>query len=364
MHQLEANNRPTGEYADAKTRPVSPALQRFACARAKEIEQIHSNVAVQVSTNAIETVDQAQMRTAVLSYGQKVTENPAYPSVVVQLRKFEFAARKASTDVQVREVALDDSQRMHRVLRTAQILLAPPIRELALLEATDLAASDIKELRAIQDVSARRVALSTVVESGLTQPLYQSEFARQAPDLVKLATQAYKATRADWGLTYEVNTNLSNLVGSEMSLTKDETAALARRMIATIRATEVTQYRKQALAASHQAALWHPHYRTEFAHNAPDLVATAEVADRAEDFRSPVGSTTIQMDENSIEKSPLLLVSKAEQVHQNDQAAAAVHRPFFRTSRQGVDHFRCLRLVGCTKRCRTSRPGPTPAARY
>ena len=327
MHQLEADSRPTDEYADAKTRPVSPALQRFADARAKDVEQSHGNEAVQVTANPIEKADQAQMRTAVPSYGRKLTANSFYPSVEVQLRKFELSTRKAGTNVQIGQVALDDSQRMHRVLGTAQILMANPNRELALVDATNLAASDIKQVRAIQDVSERRLALSAVIESGLAQPFYHSEFARQAPDLVELATQAHRATRADWGLTYEVISNLGDLVGAELSLTKDEIAALARRTIATIRAIEVPLYREQALAASHQAALWHPQYRTEFAHNAPDLVATAEVAYRAEDSRTLVGSKTLHMDENFIEQSPLLLVSKAEPAHQNDQAAAAVDTP-------------------------------------
>ncbi|WP_208281627.1 LPD7 domain-containing protein [Massilia oculi] len=327
MHQFEAGSQPAGEYADAKTRPVSPALQRFADARAKEVEQIRGIVAVQVSANRIDKVDQAQMRTAVRSYGQKLTANSSYSSVNVQLRKFELATRKPGTDIQTGEVALDDSQRMHRVLGTAQILTANPNRELALVDATNLVANDIKEVRAIQDVSARRLALSAVIESGLAQPFYHSEFARQAPELVEQATQAHRATRADWGLTYEVISNLSNLVGSEMSLTKDQTAALARRTIATIRAIEVPRYREQALAASHQAALWHPHYRTEFAHNAPDLVGMAELAYRTDDSTTIAGSKKRLMDENSIEQSPLLLVTKAQTVHQNDQAASAVHRP-------------------------------------
>ncbi|MDY0977699.1 LPD7 domain-containing protein [Massilia sp. CFBP9012] len=327
MHQFEGDSQPTGEYADAKTRPVSPALQRFADARAKDLEQIHGTVAVQVSANRIDKVDQMQMRTAVGSYGQKLTVNSTYSFVDVQLRKFELATRRASTGVQTGEVALDDSQRMHRVLGTAQILMANPNRELALVDVTNLVANDIKEVRAIQEVSARCLALSAMIESGLAQPLYHSEFARQAPELVEPATQAHKATRADWGLTYEVISNLSNLVGSEMSLTKDETAALARRTIATIRAIEVPRYRDQALAASHQAALWHPQYRTEFAHNAPDLVALAEVAYRTDDSAPPAGSKKLHMDENSIEQSPLLLVTKAQTVHQNDQAASAVHRP-------------------------------------
>lgn len=327
MHQFEAGSQPTGGYVDAKTRPVSPALQRFSDARAKDVEQIHGNLAVQVSADRIDKVDQVQIRTAVRSYGQKLKADSTYPSVDVKLRKFDLATRKAGTDVQPGEVALDDSQRMHRVLGTAQILMANPNRELALVDATTLVANDIKEVRAIQDVSARRLALSAVIESGLVQPFYHSEFARQAPELFEPATQAHRATRADWGLTYEVISNLSDLVGSEMSLTKDETAALARRTIATIRAIEVPRYREQALAASHQAALWHPQYRTEFTHNAPDLVAMAEVAYRTEESRTPVGSKMLHMDENSIEQSPLLLVTKAQQVHQNDQATSAVHRP-------------------------------------
>ena len=327
MHHLDAGSRSTGEYSDAKKRPVSPSLQRFADARGKDLEQNHGNVAVHVLASPIETVDQAHMRTAVLSYGQIVTGDSAYPSVVVQLRKFQLATRKAGPDIEAGEVALDDSQRMHRVLGTAQILLGKPMRQLTLIDAADLVASDVKELRAIQDESARRLALSAMMDSGLAQPLYHAEFARQASDLVELAAQAYKTTKADWGLTYEALSNLSNLVDSEMPLTKDETAELARRTIATVRAIEFPQYREQVLAASHQAALWHPQYRTEFAHNAPDLVAIAEVAYRAEASRTPVGSKTLQVEENSIEQSPLLVVTKAQPVHQNDQAAAAVHGP-------------------------------------
>lgn len=327
IHQLEADSRPTGQYANANTRPVSLALRRFADARAKDFERNHSIAGVQASADPLSTEDKARMSAVVQSYGQNVTKYSANPSVVVQLRKYDLATRKAGQNVEAGEVNPDDNQRMHRVLGTAKILMVAQISELTLADAAELAASDIKEVRAIQDASDRRLALSAMIESGLAQPLYHTEFAKQAPDLIEPATQAYRSNKADWGLAHEAIGSLSNFVGCEISLTKDETTALARRMIATIRAIEDAQYREQVLAASHQAALWHPHYRAEFANNAPDLVASAQVAYSAEESRPPAGLKILQADENSIEQSPLLLVSKAHSVHQNDQAAVAMHGP-------------------------------------
>jgi len=323
MHQLEADRRPRGEYADAKTRPVSPALQRFAKSRPKDPEKIRSSVAVRVSANSMAIAGPAQMGTGASSYGQKITENSAYKSVVVQLGNFELATRKAGTEIQAGEITMDDNERMRGVIGTAQILVATPNSKLALADATKLAACDIKDVRAMQNMSKRRLALSAVIDGGLAQPLYHSEFARQAPDLVRLATVAHKAKEADRSLAYEVMSNLSNLVGSEMSLTKNATATLARRTIAAIRAIEVPQYREQLLAISHQVGLWYPQYRTDFAHNAPDLVATADVAYRAEESRTQAGSKSLRMDENSIEQSPLLLVTKDHPVRHNDQAESA-----------------------------------------
>jgi hypothetical protein len=334
LHQLESDNRPIGEYADAKTQPVSPALQRLVDTRGKGPERGRGTVVTGDAASLAEMVNQGQMNTAVPSYGQKATDYPAYAAVVVQLRKLDLAAGKAGPDVRAGGVALDDNQRMHRVLGTAQILMGLPIRELAHVDAADLAASDIREVRAIEEVSARRLALNAMIESGLAQPLYHSEFAKQAPDLVEPAAQAYKAAKADWGLAHEAISNLSYLIDSGMSLTKDETAALARRTIATIRAIEVAQYREQALAVSHQAGLWYPQYRTEFAHNAPELVASAEMAYRVEEFRTTSGPQTVHMDENSIEQSPLVLLAKAQPVHHDDQTTAEPSSPSEDISKQ------------------------------
>ncbi|WP_334666820.1 hypothetical protein, partial [Streptomyces cyaneofuscatus] len=165
---------------------------------------------IQTGANPIEVVDQAQMGTANLSFGQNAAGYQSYGPVVVQLRKFDMETSTPDLHVRAGVAASDDSERLRRVRGTAQILMAEPNLEPSPRDAADLAASDIKEVRAIEDAVARRLALSAVMESGYAQPRYHSEFARQAPDLVESATQAHRAVKADWGLAYEANNALSD----------------------------------------------------------------------------------------------------------------------------------------------------------
>lgn len=324
MHQLEADSMPASAYAGRRALPVSPALQRFADARAHGAGRNRGSVDIQTGANPIEVVDQAQMGTANLSFGQNAAGYQSYGPVVVQLRKFDMETSTPDLHVRAGVAASDDSERLRRVRGTAQILMAEPNLEPSPRDAADLAASDIKEVRAIEDAVARRLALSAVMESGYAQPRYHSEFARQAPDLVESATQAHRAVKADWGLAYEANNALSDFVDSPMPSAKGQTTALARRTIAAIRAIEISQYRDEVLILSHQAGLLHSQYRTEFAHYAPDLVAAAEVAYIAQGSHINAVWKAHQTDENSIEQSPVLLVGKTQPINLRGQATREV----------------------------------------
>lgn len=312
MHKLEADTLPTIAHADSKAQPVSPALQRFANARQKDLERNYDNVDMQAAAKTTERAGQAHMSVASPSYGRNATDYPSYASVVVQLRKFDLNTGKTGPDSQKGETILDDDQRLHRVLRTAQILMAAPIRELAPGDAADLAASDIREVRAIEGVTARRLALSAIIESGLAQPHYRSAFAREAPDLVELAREAHRSAKADRGLAYEVISTLSHFMDSQLPMTKEEISVLARRTTELIRAIEILQYREEALAISHQAGLLHSSYQAEFANYAPDLTAAAEVAYKAQASETTTAREGRYTDQNSIERSPVLLVRNAE----------------------------------------------------
>lgn len=318
MHKLEADGLQATARAGVKTQPVSPALQRFANARQKDLERDYGNVHMRVAGKPTELSDQAQI-VANPSYGPGATDYPSYASVVVQLRNFDLSNGKAGQAVQPGEVTLDDNQRTQRVLRTTQILTAASIGELAPGGAAELVAGDIKEVRAIEGALARHLALSAMHESGLSQPRYRSEFARQAPDLVEAAKQAHRGAKADQGMAYEVISTLSNFMDSQVPLTDAETIVLARRTTMLIRAIEIPQYREEALAISHQAGLLHSLYRAAFANNAPELVTTAEVAYMAQESKTTTAGGSLYTDENSIEKSPVLPVRSAESFnHGND----------------------------------------------
>lgn len=323
LQQLEADRQLTSAYLVANARPVSPAFQHFADALAEHGIRERNHAVVQAAAEVPESEKRQPANVAIASYRQKAATISAYTPVDVQFRKREINSGKRASPTRTSEPTLDDHNRANRVISTAHILMSAPIKELTLKEAVDLVASDVEELRAIKEVAARRLALNAIVESGLAQPRYQAELARQAPDLIEPAIQAHEATKVDWDLANEVSITLSYLADSNKPLTKGETAIVAKKTIEAIRKIKGRQYRQEVLALSHQIGRWQPLYKVEFARQAPDLVTPEEAAYKSQRAKANPGSRVRQTLENSVEQSPVQLVTAAQQASNGPPAAAA-----------------------------------------
>jgi hypothetical protein len=323
LQQLEADSQLTNDYLIANARPVSPAFQHFADALAEHGIRERSYAVVQTTAEVPESEKRQPANVDIPSYRQKAAAISAYTPVDVQFRKREINSGKRAMQNRTSEPTSDDHNRANRVISPAHILTSAPIKELTLKEAADLVASDVEELRAIEEVAARRLALNAMAESGLTQPRYQAELARQAPDLIEPASQAHKATKVDWDLANEVSSTLSYLADAEKPLTRDETAIVAKRAIEAIRNINGQQNRQEVLALSHQIGHWQPLYKVEFARQAPDLVTQAEAAYKSQGARANPGRRVPEKPENSIERSPVQLVMAAQQASIVPPAAAA-----------------------------------------
>lgn len=323
LQQLEADSQLTNAYLITNARPVSPAFQHFADALAEHGIRKRNRAVVQTAAEVPESEKRQPANVAIPSYRQKAATISAYTPVDVQFRKREINSGKSAIQTRNSEPTSDDHNRANRVIGTAHILMSAPIKELTLKEAADLVASEVGELRAIKKVSARRLALNAMVESDLAQPRYQTELARQAPDLIESASQAHKATTVDWDLANAVSSTLSYLADAEKPLTKDETAIVAKKTIEAIRKIKGQQYREEVLALSHQIGHWQPLYKVEFARQAPDLVTPAEAAYKSQGTKANLGWRVPQTLENLIERSPVQLVMGAQQASNVPPAAAA-----------------------------------------
>lgn len=352
LQQLEANSQLTNVYLIANARPVSPAFQYFADALAEHGTHKRNHAAVQTAAEVPESEKRQTANVAIASYRQKAATISVYTPVDVQFRKREINSGKSGIQTRTGGPTSDDYNRANRVISTAHILMSAPIEELTLKEAADLVASDVEELRAIKEVAARRPALNAMVESGLAQPRYQAELARQAPDLIEPATQAHKATKVDWHLANEVSSTLSYLADAEKPLTKNETAIVAKKTIGAIRKIKVQQYRQEVLALSHQISHWQPLYKVEFARQAPDLVTPAEAAYKSQGAKGNPGWRVPQEPENSIERSPVQLVMAAQQESNVPPAAAARQST---TAEKSADQPAATAASG-------ERVGPNPAS--
>lgn len=324
LQQLEADSQLTNAYLIANARPVSPAFRHFADALAKHDIRERNHAIVQTAAEVPESEKRQPANVAIPSYRQKAATISAFTPVDVQFRKREINSGKSAIQTRTSEPTSVDLNRAYRVIGTAHILMSAPIKELTLKEAADLVASDVEDLRAIKEIAARRLALNAMVESGLAQPRYQAEFARQAPDLMEPASQAHKATKVDWEFASEVSSTLSYLADAEKPLTKDETAIVAKKTIEAIRKIEVQQYRQEVLALSHQIGDWQPLYKLQFARQAPDLVAPAEAAYKNQGAKANPGLRVPQTLENSVEQSPVQLVTAAQQASNVPPTASAL----------------------------------------
>lgn len=323
LQQLEADSQLTNIYLLANARPVSPAFQHFADALAKHGIRERNHAVVQAAAEVPELEKRQPANVVIPSYRQKAATISAFTPVDVQFRKREINSGKRAIQTRTSEPTSADHNRANRVIGRAHILMSAPIKELTLKEAADLVAVDVEELRAIKEVAARRLALNAMVESGLAQPRYQDELARQAPDLIEPASQAHKATKVDWDLANEVSITLSYLADAEKPLTKDEAAIVAKKTIEAIRKIKGQQYRQEVLALSHQIGHWQLLYKVEFARQAPDLVTPAEAAYKSQRAMANPGWRVPPALENSIEQSPVQLVTAAQQASNVPPAAAA-----------------------------------------
>jgi hypothetical protein len=89
-----------------------------------------------------------------------------------------------------------DTRNMNSVISTSHTMQAAQVGEVTRDVVFDLVTGDVAAVRAIKDERMRQAALSATVESALSQPAYQSEFARLAPDLIEPAKAAYAAYTA------------------------------------------------------------------------------------------------------------------------------------------------------------------------
>ncbi|MEX5744555.1 LPD7 domain-containing protein [Massilia sp. X63] len=356
LQQLEANSQLMNAYLIANARPVSPAFQHFADALGEHGIRDRNVAVVQTAAEVPESEKRQTAHVAIPSYRQKAATTSAYNPVDVQLPKHEIDSGKSAIQTQTSEPTPDDHKRAYRVIGTAHILMSAPSNDLTLMEVADLVASDVEELHAIKDIAARRLALNAMVESGLAQPRYQAELAKQAPELVGQANQAHKAMKADWGIAYEVSTTLSYLADAEKPLTKDETAVVAKKTIEAIRAIKGQQYRQETLALSHQIGHWQPLYKVEFARQAPDLVTLAEAAYKTQEARATAGWKVPQALDNSIERSPVQLVMAAQQ---GSTAPLTASTRASTTAKESVDKPAASAAPG-----EQVGPNPTPALRF
>jgi len=322
MQQMEADSVLVDAHQPNASPPVSPALQRLSDALAKGRGLDGGLAEPVIPAKVSESAKGQSAAVAITSYSQGGTRAPAYASAVVQLRKLDLPSAIPSVDVLAGETTVDDHKRMHKVLRTAQILMSAPVNNLTLNVAVNLVASDIEEVRAIKNDSARRLALDAMFEIGLSHPYYHSELTKQAPDLVEPASRAHKTTTADAVLAFDASTRLGTLLDSAMPPTEGEVNAIAMNTVKGIREIESPAFRNELLVVSHQIGLWHPVYAEEFWRQAPDLSAEAATAYEKEESRKHPAGMMLQSLENSIERDPIQPVRATQQVAPGLEAAA------------------------------------------
>lgn len=327
MQQLEADSQLTNAWLLAQDkRPISPHYQQFADAlvkhgRAKPVPVQGEPAAAKIPEPGV----QEPGKPKAASYGPKATAVGAYAPVAVQLGKLEIGAGKAEGQEQTPGAVLEDTRRAHTVMGTAGILMSAPINDLTPQEAAELVAGDIVEVRAIKDGKVRQLALNAMAESSLAQPRYKAEFERQAPDLMAPAAKARQAMDADWDKAYGISSGLSWFAEVDTPLTREEAVNGARSDIEAIRGIKSDELRQQALSDSFQIGGLQPLYKEEFARQAPDLVEPARAAYKAVRAQEVQWAKEEQEPENSIERSPVQLVSNEQKPAQS--ASAAGPRP-------------------------------------
>jgi hypothetical protein len=326
MARIDAMSEVNYEYL-AKAKPASPAVQKFIDAMVKMRRDEKSSAEKQlVAAKESEPIHSTTKNTPEISYSPRHLNISAPIPVVLQLGKIANASINTRAPSQSPNAVLDDQPRAQAVVGTAHIVMAAETNDLTQKEAVELVANDIKAVRAISDPKSLNLALNAMAESSQAQPIYMNELERQAPDLVERIAKAHKELESDWNLANGVSVSLSHVAEIGRSLSRDEATALATDTIAAIQRIQSDQHRQVALSFSHQIGQWQRLYKEEFSRQAPELVMLAQTAFVKEESKVARDGQKSQEGENTIEPSPVQLVSRQPQ-SRPEVAASVVQTP-------------------------------------
>jgi len=326
MARLDAMSDVNYEFL-ARAKPASPAVQKFIDAMVKMRRDEKSSAEKPlVAAKESEPIHSTTKNTQGISYSVRHLNIPAPIPVVLQLGKIANASINTRAPSQSPDAGLDDQPRVRAVVGTAYIVMAAQTKDLTQKEAAELVANDIKAVRAIRDPKSLNLALNAMAESSQAQPIYMNELERQAPDLVGPTAKAHKELASDWNLANGVSVSLSHVAEIGRSLSRDEATALATDTIAAIQGIQSDQHRQAALSFSHQIGQWQRLYKEEFARQAPDLFMPAQAAFLIEESKVALDGQKSQEAENTIEPSPVQLVSRQPQ-SRPEVAASVVQAP-------------------------------------
>jgi hypothetical protein len=310
----------------ASAKPASPAVQKFIDAMVKMRRDEKSIAEKQlVVMKESEPIHSATENVPTISYGPQHFIPAAPAPIAIQLGNLANTPINSWAFSQSRDRVLDDQSRVRAVIGTAHIVLDAQKNDLTQAEAAQLVADDIKAVRGISDHKSLNLALNAMAESSIAQPTYKTELRRQAPDLVEVTAKAHKELESDWNLANGVSVSLGHVAEIGRSLTMDEAIALAKETIAAIHRIQSDQNRQAALSFSYQIGEWQRAYKEEFARQAPDLVVPAQAAFAAEESTFSRDGLKSEEVENSIEPSPVQLVSR--QSHTGPKVAASDVQP-------------------------------------
>jgi hypothetical protein len=326
MARLDAMSEVNYEYL-AKAKPASPAVQKFIDAIVKMRRDEKSSAEKQlVAAKESEPIQSTTKNTPEISYSARHLNISAPIPVVLQLGKIPNASINTRAPSQSPDAVLDDQPRARAVVGTAHIVMAAQTNDLTQKEAAELVANDIKAVRAIRDPKSLNLAFHAMGESSQAQPIYMNELERQAPDLVERIARTHKELESDWNLANGVSVSLSHVAEIGRSLNRNEATALATDTIAAIQQIQSDQHRQAALSFSHQIGQWQQLYKEEFSRQAPDLVMPAQAAFLKEESKVARDGQKSQEGENTIEPSPVQLVTRQPQ-SQPEVAASVLQAP-------------------------------------
>lgn len=295
----------------AKAKPASPAVQKFIDVLIKASRDKNGAHLSQAAGHGQDEVVNPQLNAGTRpSYAPR--QQPILKPIPVSVRLGSVVPTPAGVQATSKssDAVADDMSHAHQVVGTAHILMSARNGDLTEKEAAEFVLKDVQAVRAMRDDKAVALALNAMVESSHAQPAYKTEFARQAPDLVDRAAKAHESLATDWDLADSVGKSLDHVAEMAKTLSRDDGAKLAEETIAIIQRIQSDQHRRDALSFSHQIGQWQQPYKDEFSRLAPDLAALAKDAFNAQEKNWAAEEPTVVSVENSIEPSPVQLVTR------------------------------------------------------